>query len=116
MSFNSLAPGRLELSFGSVIFKLNLSIDAKRITFEIALMWLTLDLTGHKSRLVQVMVSCRQATSQAVTWAKDMAKTTDITSQSSTTTHETWAFILVCIISAYWVSVHQAIKESSNDT
>ena len=69
MSFNSLAPGRLKISFGSVIFKLNLSIDAKGITFEIALMWLLLDLTGHKSRLVQLMVSCRQATSQAVTWA-----------------------------------------------
>ena len=59
---NSLSPGRFEWKV-IVIFKLNSVIDGWGISCEIAIRWMSLDLTDDKSRLVQVMAWCRQATS-----------------------------------------------------
>ena len=61
-SFNSLAPGRSECDSGNVIFNLVLLIGI-RSSHDNALRWMTRDLTNDKSRLVQVMAWCRQATS-----------------------------------------------------
>ena len=47
----------------SVIFKQILVIDGWGISFEIALIWMSLDFTDDQSTLVQVMAWCRQATS-----------------------------------------------------
>ena len=60
---NSLNPERYEWNYSKAIFKLNLVIDGWCISCEIALRWLTLNLTDGKSILVQVMAWCRQATS-----------------------------------------------------
>ena len=46
-----------------VIFKLNLVIDGLGNSWEIALGWMSLDLTNDESTWVHVMVWCRQATS-----------------------------------------------------
>ena len=51
----------------TVNFKVILVIDGWGISCEIALRWLSLDLTDDKSTLVQVMAWCCQAT-QAITW------------------------------------------------
>ena len=58
---NSLHPGRFELNFRWVIFKLILVIGGWGMTCEIAVRWLPLDLTDDKSTLVHVMSWCRQA-------------------------------------------------------
>ena len=64
---NSLAPGRFQFHFSRlfrlVIFKLTLKNGGWGISHEIALRWMSLDLTDDKSTLVQVMARCRQATS-----------------------------------------------------
>ena len=67
-SINSLAPGRFELNFRYAPFQLILVIHGCGISCEIALMWLSLDLTDDKSTLVPVMAWCRQATSH-FTWS-----------------------------------------------
>ena len=61
---NSLAPGRFEWNFRYVILKQILVIDGWGISCEIALIWMSLDIIDDQSTLVQVMVWCRQATSQ----------------------------------------------------
>ena len=38
------------------------------VSYEIALTWMPLDLTGDKSTLVQVMAWCRHRRNQAITW------------------------------------------------
>ena len=58
-----MAPGKFEWNFRHVIFKQILVIDGWGISCEIALIWLSLDLTHDQSTLVQVMVWCPQATS-----------------------------------------------------
>ena len=60
---NSLALGRFQFNFRSVIFKLILVNDGWGISYEIALRWMPPDCTDDKSTLVQVMAWCRQATS-----------------------------------------------------
>ena len=61
---NSLAPGKFFLwNFSHIIFKQILVIDGWVISCELALGWMSLDLTDDKSTLVQVMAWCRQATS-----------------------------------------------------
>ena len=60
---NSLAPGRFQLNFRLVIFKLTFVNGGWGISYGIALRWMPLDLTDDKSTLVQVMAWCRQATS-----------------------------------------------------
>ena len=61
--FNSLAPGRFQINFRKVIFKLTSVNDGWGISYEISLRWMPLDLIDDKSTLVQVMAWCRQATS-----------------------------------------------------
>ena len=72
---NSSAPGRFWWNFRWVIFKLILVIDDWFISFEIALRWMSRDLTDDKSTLVQVMAWCRQATSHYLSqcWPRSMS-------------------------------------------
>ena len=60
---NSLAPGKFELNFRYLILQIISVIDGWRISCELALRWMSLDLTDDKSKLVQVMAWCHQATS-----------------------------------------------------
>ena len=53
--FNSLVPGKFELNFRHVIFKQIWVTDGWGISCEIALIWMSLDLTDDQSTLVQVM-------------------------------------------------------------
>ena len=46
-----------------MIFKVILVIDGLDVQCQVALIWMSMDLTDDKSTLVQVMVWCRQATS-----------------------------------------------------
>ena len=59
--FNPLVPGRVELNFRLVIFKLILSVDGWGVSCKIALRWISFSLTDDKSALI--MAWCRQATS-----------------------------------------------------
>ena len=63
LKVNSLATGRSNSNFRSLIFRLILVTDGWGISFEIALRWKSLDLIDDKSTLVHVMAWCRQATS-----------------------------------------------------
>ena len=63
IAFNSLAPGRFEWNFRWFIFKVISVVDSWGIDCEIALRWMSLDLTDDKSTLVQVMAWRHQATS-----------------------------------------------------
>ena len=60
--FNSLAPGKLEWNFWSFIFQIISVIDGWGISCELALRWMSLDLTDEVN-IGQVMDRCRQATS-----------------------------------------------------
>ena len=60
---NSLAPGKFEWHFRYLIFQIISVIDGWGISCELALRWMSLDLTDDKPTLVQVMAWCRQATS-----------------------------------------------------
>ena len=60
--YNSLAPGRSECDSKNVIFNLVLLIGIFRSSDDNVLQWMPQDLTDDKSRLVQLMVWCRQAT------------------------------------------------------
>ena len=55
-----LVPKRCGQNFKSIIFKL--IIENNKLGFEIALRWMSQNLTNEKSMLVQVMMWCRQAT------------------------------------------------------
>ena len=72
---NPLAPGKFEWNFRYVIFKRNLLIDGWGISYEIALIWMSLDFTDDQSTLVQVMAWCRQATSHYLNqcWPRAMS-------------------------------------------
>ena len=72
---NSLAPGKFEWNFRHVIFKKILVIDVWDISCEIALIWMTLDLTDDQSTLVQVMAWCRQAISHYLSqcWPRSLS-------------------------------------------
>ena len=61
--FNPLAPGRSECISKNVIFNRVLLIGIFRSSHDNALRWMSWDLPDDKSRLVQVMACCRQATS-----------------------------------------------------
>ena len=60
--FNSLAPGKFECNFRDLIFQIISVINGWVISCELALRWMSLDLTDDKSTLVQVMAWCRQET------------------------------------------------------
>ena len=58
-----------------VYFKLTLVNVGWGISYEIALRWMPLDLTGDKSKLVQVMAWCLQATSHYLSqcWPRSLS-------------------------------------------
>ena len=58
-----MAPGKLEWNFRHAIIKEISVIDGWVISWEIALIWMSLDSTEDQSTLVQVMAWCLQATS-----------------------------------------------------
>ena len=60
---NSLAPGRFQRNFRKAIFQLILVIDALSISCKIVFKWMPMGFSDGKSKLVQVMAWCRQATS-----------------------------------------------------
>ena len=72
---NSLAPGRSECDSKNVIFNLVLLIGIFRSSHDNALRWMSQDLTDDKSRLVQVMAWCHQATSHYLNqcWPRSMS-------------------------------------------
>ena len=72
---NSLAPGKFEWNFRYAIFKLILEIDGWGISYEIALIWMSLDFTDDQSTLVQVMAWCRQAISHYLSqcWPRSLS-------------------------------------------
>ena len=95
---NSLVPGVFVYSLNLVNFKLISMINISSIFCEIAIRWMPQHVTDHESRLVQVMVWCRQATSHYLSqcwhrslspydvtrpqWVKNMA-TDDLVMQGS---------------------------------
>ena len=72
---NSLAPGKFEWTFRYVIFQGILVIDGQGISWEIALIWMSVDFTDDQSTLVQVMAWCCQATSHYLSqcWPRSMS-------------------------------------------
>ena len=72
---NSLAPNKFEWNFRYAIFKRILVIDVWGISCEIALIWMSLDLTNDQSILVQVNAWCRQATSHYLSqcWRRSLS-------------------------------------------
>ena len=73
---NSLVPRKFELKFRHVIFKQILVIDGWGISCEIALIWISLDLTDDQPTLLQVMAWCRQATSHYMSqcWSRSLSQ------------------------------------------
>ena len=72
---NALASGKFVLNFRYVILKLILVIDRWGISYEIALIWMSLDFTDDQSTLVQVMAWCHQATSHYLSqcWPRSLS-------------------------------------------
>ena len=72
---NSLAPGKFELNFRYIIFKRISLTDGWGISCEMALIWMSLDLTDDQSTLVQVMAWCHQATSHYLSqcWPRSLS-------------------------------------------
>ena len=72
---NSLAPGKFESKFIYVIFKRISVTDGWGISCELALRWMSLDLTDDRSSLVPVMAWCRQATSHYLSqcWPRSLS-------------------------------------------
>ena len=62
-SLNSLAPGRCDFAFKLIIFKLISRIDVLSISCEIALRWMSGNLSDDELTLVEVMGCCRQTAS-----------------------------------------------------
>ena len=73
-SINLLAPEKFEWNFRYLIFQIISMIDGWGISCELALGWMSLDLTDDKSTLVQVMTWRRQATShyRSQCWPRSM--------------------------------------------
>ena len=79
---NSLAPGKFEWYLRNLIFQIISEIDGWGVSCELALRWMPLDLIDDKSKLVQVMAWCRQATShyQSQCWPRSMSPYHDMVS------------------------------------
>ena len=60
---NSLAPGKFEWNFRCLIFQIISMIDGWGISGELALRWMSLNLSDDNSTLVQVMALCCQTPS-----------------------------------------------------
>ena len=73
--FNSLAPGKFKWHFRYLIFQIISVIDGWGISCELALRWMSLDLTDDKSTLVQVIAWCRQAPSHYLSqwWTRSLS-------------------------------------------
>ena len=73
-SINSLCPGRFDWNFKPVILKLILVRDVWGTSMKLP-QWLSLDLNGDKTKLVQVMAWCHQATSHYLNqyWHRSMS-------------------------------------------
>ena len=71
-----MAPGKFEWNFRYLIFQIISVIGGWDISCELALRWMSLDLTDDKSTLVQVMAWCRQATSHYLSqcWPRSLCK------------------------------------------
>ena len=85
LNFNSLVPRRCSCNFKLVIFKHISRIDILRISFEIALIWMSQYLTDDQSTLVQVMAWCHQATSHYLSkcWPRSLTPY-DVTGHNDT--------------------------------
>ena len=72
---NSLAPRKFEWNLRFIIFKWSLVIAGWGISHEIALMWMSLDLTDDQSTLVQVMAWCCQTASHYLSqcWPRSLS-------------------------------------------
>ena len=72
---NSLATGKFEWHFRYLIFQIFSGIDSWGISCEIALRWMSLDLTDDKSTLVQVIAWWRQATTHYLSqwWPRSLS-------------------------------------------
>ena len=72
---DALAPGRFEWNFRYSIFPIISVIDGWVISCELALRWMSLDLTDDKSTLAQVMAWCRQAPSHYLSpcWPRSLS-------------------------------------------
>ena len=70
-----MAPGKFEWNFWYLIFQIFSVIDGWGISCELALRWMSLDLTYDKSTLVQVMAWCHQATSHYLSqcWPRSLS-------------------------------------------
>ena len=75
VSFKFLAPGKFEWNFRHAIFKQIIVIDGWGISYEIALLWMTLDFTDNQSTFVQVMAWCHRATSHYLSqcWPRSLS-------------------------------------------
>ena len=73
--FNSLAPGKFEWNFRYLILQIISVIDGWGISCELALRWMSRDLTDDKSTLVHVMAWCRQAASHYLSqcWPRSLS-------------------------------------------
>ena len=72
---NSLAPGKFEWNFRSLIFQIISMIDGWGISCELTRKWMSFDLIDDKSILVQVMAWCCQATSHYLSqcWPRSLS-------------------------------------------
>ena len=75
LSLDSLAHGKFEWNFKYVIFKWIFVIDGWGISYEIVLIWMSLDFTDDQSTLVQVMAWCRQTPSHYLSqcWPRSLS-------------------------------------------
>ena len=93
-----LAPGKFEWNFRSLIFQIISVIDGWVISFEFALIWLSMELNGDKSTLVQVMAWCRQATSHYLSqcWLRSLSP--------YGVTRPQWVRGLLWVVNSLWPS------------
>ena len=72
---NSLAPGKFEWNFRYLIIQTILVIDGRVISCELALRWMSLDVTDGRSALVQVMAWCLTAPSHYLSqcWPRSLS-------------------------------------------
>ena len=101
--FNSLAPGKFEWNFRYLILQIISVSDGWGFSCELALRWMSLDLTDDKSTLVQVMAWCHQATSHYLSqcWHRSMS--------SYGVTRPHWVKATYTCLGGQWVKFWQFI-------